>query len=243
MYNIPDYGRYCLIAWCLICGVLSLLGNLTLLSSTLVSNTLKLDKISIVLIQNLAICGLGYTVVIILPTIGSTVAQRWVYGEGWCVITTYSLYLLGFMSTYLIASLNVSKLTVMLFPLRARIRSKRCGVVIATTLWVVNVVMLVVRVVVIKREITFSPIVFTCTFDYRFVPPNLYEISATYSNLIVPLGVILLTAVWLMFLIKRSRSLTRQSVWALWAVSIAYILSYLPFIIFAATRSVKSHSF
>jgi hypothetical protein len=121
MYRVPNYGRYCLITWGLAAGILSFIGNLTLLTSSLVTNTLKLDKVSVVLIQNLAITGLGFTVFIILPTVGSTVAQSWIYGEELCHVTAYILYLLGFLTTYLIASLNISKLTVLLFPLRATV--------------------------------------------------------------------------------------------------------------------------
>ena len=124
-YRVPDYGRYCLMTWCLVTGIFSLLGNLTLLLSSLVSNVLKLDKVSVVLIQNLAVTGIGFTVFIILPTVGSTVEQEWIYGNGLCVVTTYVLYVLGFMTTYLIASLNISKLTVLSFPLRARHTARR----------------------------------------------------------------------------------------------------------------------
>ncbi|XP_063694393.1 G-protein coupled receptor 83-like [Bolinopsis microptera] len=234
-YSVPDYGRYCLITWCLVTGIFSLFGNLALLISSLVS-VLKLDKVSVVLIQNLAVTGVGFTVFIILPTVGSTVEQEWIYGRGLCVVTTYALYILGFMSTYLIASLNISKLTVLLFPLRARLRTKKCGAVISATLWVIVIILIVTSNVVASRDITFSPLVFACTLDYRFIPPNLLEQATLYSNLLVPLGVILATAIWLMLLIRSVRKLTRHIVLVLLAVSIAYILSYLPFIIFAVLR-------
>ncbi|XP_063675198.1 G-protein coupled receptor 83-like [Bolinopsis microptera] len=235
-YSVPDYGRYCLIAWCLVTGIFSLLGNLTLLLCSLVSNALKLDKVSVVLIQNLAIASIGFTVFIILPTVGSTVEQEWIYGNGLCVVTTYVLYVLGFMSTYLIASLNISKLTVLSFPLRARLRTKKCGAVISVTLWVCVIILIIVREVIAKRDIVFSPLVFACILDYRFKPPGPFEQVTFYSNLLVPLGVILATAIWLMLLIRRVRTLTRHGVFALLAVSIAYLLSYLPFIIFAVVR-------
>ena len=236
MYSVPGYGRYCLIAWCLISGLISLFGNLILLVSSFVSNALKLDKVSVVLIQNLAVTGLGFTVFIILPTAGSTFSQRWIYGEGLCVVTTYVLYLLGFLSCYLIACLNVSKLTVLLFPLRARLRSRKWGLIISAILWALTIMMILIRVVLVKREVTFSPLVFTCNFDYRFVPPTVFERVTTYTNLLVPLVIILVTALWLMLYIGRVRTLTRQSVLALFSVSTAYIFSYVPFIVFAATR-------
>ena len=237
-YSVPDYGRYCLIAWCLVTGIFSLLGNLTLLLSSLVSNAIKLDKVSVVLIQNLAIAGIGFTVFIILPTVGSTVEQEWIYGSGMCVVTTYVLYVLGFMTTYLIASLNISKLTVLSFPLRARLRTKKCGAVISVTLWVIVIILIIVREVISKRSIIFSPLVFACILDFRFKAPSPFEQVTLYSNLLVPLGLIVATAIWLMLLIRRVRTLTRHGVFALLAVSIAYILSYLPFIIFAVVRLV-----
>ena len=240
MYRVPDYGRYCVITWCVVAGVSSLLGNLILLISSLVANTLKLDKVSVILIQNLAATGLGFTVFIILPTIGSAATQTWIYGRELCVVTTYALYILGFMTTYLIASLNVSKLTVLLFPLRARLRSRRNGLILSVTLWAITIILVVVRGVEETRDITYNPLVFACYFDYRFKPPTLYEQVTTYTNLMVPLGAILVTAVWLIFFVNRVRILTRKSVLGLFAVSITYILSYLPFIVYAATRSVPA---
>ena len=240
MYQVPDYGRFCLTVWCLLAGTLSLLGNLTLLLSSLVDNALKLDRVSVILIQNLAATGVGYTLLIILPTAGSALAQRWVYGGGLCVVTTYVLYVLGFMNTYLIGCLNLSKLTVMLFPLRARLRSRKLGYIIAATLWVITTALFLVRIIWFKRDVIFSPLVFACTFDYRRQPPGVFETVTFYLNVVTPFVVILVTAGWLMVLIRRVRTLTRQGVIALMAVSIAYILSYVPFLSFSVVRFVIS---
>ncbi|KAL5266909.1 hypothetical protein ACHWQZ_G004076 [Mnemiopsis leidyi] len=235
-YQVPDYGRYCLTGWCLLSGTLSLLGNLTLLFSSLVANALKLDRVSVILIQNLAATGVGYTIFIILPTAGSALTERWVYGTGLCVATSYLLYVLGFMNTYLVGCLNLSKLTVMLFPLRARLRSRRCGYLISAALWFKTTCLFIVRVIWFDRDVTFNPLVFTCSFDYRKQPPGVFERVMFYVNVVTPFGVILVTAGWLMMLIRRVRTLTRQGVVALLVVSVAYILSYLPFLVFPVVR-------
>ena len=230
-YDVPDYGRYLIIAWSIFTGAASLVGNITVLVASLIYNAIKLDKVSVVLIQNLAIADLGYTITIILPTIGSALAQKWFYGRHLCVFTAYTQWEFACMNVVLISALNICKLTCLLYPLRARNRSKRSGYIIAVALWIFSISYTTVMGLVDGGYDTISfdtkiYALFRCAMNFELTMiVRIYAMGTLFTNM----SIIIATTAWLLYFVQKVRGLQKQGVVSLMLISVVFILTYMPY--------------
>ena len=73
--QIVPLGVYCFGA-----TVVGLLGNALVIYSSVVHNAIRLDEVSLLLIQNLAVADIFYTLLRILPTTITYIARKYVLG-------------------------------------------------------------------------------------------------------------------------------------------------------------------
>ena len=55
--EITSAEHVCIVTWCLVCGVVSIVGNTAVLLAASVYRAIRLDKIAVILITNLAVAG------------------------------------------------------------------------------------------------------------------------------------------------------------------------------------------
>ena len=72
--------------FCFIMTFFGILGNGTVLYSTIRYNAIRLDRISLIFVQNLALADMLYTICVILPQLITYIAGRWVLGKVYCVV-------------------------------------------------------------------------------------------------------------------------------------------------------------
>ena len=72
--------------FCFLMTLVGLLGNGTVVYSSLRYNTIRLDKVSLIFIQNLAVADILYTVCVILPQFATYAAGGWVLGDAYCMV-------------------------------------------------------------------------------------------------------------------------------------------------------------
>lgn len=154
--TIGPLQRYALIAWTILCVTFAVLGNTLVLLAALRYKAIKLDRVSVILISHLAAADLCYTVVGILPTIPTLLLQRWVFGPVLCSVQYYTIYVFLLADVILVCSLNVSKLTCLLCPFSARVRSHRAGRVIALGIWTALLVLSCPLVQVCRHAMTIN---------------------------------------------------------------------------------------
>ena len=104
--------------WCHISLLLGLLGNSYVLYSTILYKAIKLDKLSVWIIQNLAVSDLISSVIVLIPVIISLYADsNWVLGDTFCK-TSFGYKYVGIVANMvLINILSFNKLARCLFPL------------------------------------------------------------------------------------------------------------------------------
>ena len=124
--EFDSVSRIFLVGWNVISVLLSLLGNTFVLVASKHGKAVKLDRVSIVLLENLAVSDIGISLFTILPPL------FWLYilNPGSCYATYVTTWLSKitivpawtFMTTgiLLLPFLNCCKLFSLLFPLRAR---------------------------------------------------------------------------------------------------------------------------
>ena len=105
--------------WCHLSLFLGLLGNSYVLHSTIVYRAIKLDKLSVWIIQNLAVSDLINAVIVLIPVLISLYADsNWVLGETFCKISFGYKYLGIVANMVLINILSINKMIRCLFPLK-----------------------------------------------------------------------------------------------------------------------------
>ena len=75
--------------FCFLMIFFGLLGNGTVLYSSMRYNAIRLDKASLILIQNLAVADILYTICDILPQFVTYIAGRWVLGKVYCFMSAH----------------------------------------------------------------------------------------------------------------------------------------------------------
>ena len=227
MADWSEVGRVCIISWLLVSGVISLVGNLIVFLAATAFGAIKLDKIAVILIANLAVADLGTSLTAILPSVGSAVAERWVYGDFFCSATNYIESLLAAASIGLTCALSVAKLTSLLFPFKARTRTKRTGYMMAGVIWVLAALPILPDIF-FPRQINFDKIIFRCdTSELKELDVWLAPLKSIFLCFI-PFGIVTLSTLWLVYFVHKVRGLQKQSVLTNILISTVFLTSFLP---------------
>ena len=220
--------RYSLATYCFITAIFAAAGNTVVLVASMKYKCIKLDRVSNILIRNIAIADLAYSLCIMLQVGLALCFNTWPYGDGrdvLCHISTYLQHALAFTDINLICALNIAKLTCIMFPLKARLRSFRMGVVISAVVWLVaNLYPLQA----VDRAVYFDYRSYRCgyvhTQDYwEWLDP--VNISLFLH---LPTIIVLITTIWLLFNVRKVTGAHKQAVFTMLPVSIVFCLSYAP---------------
>ena len=123
--------------WCHLSFLLGLAGNTYVVYSTVFHRAIKLDKLSIWIIQMLAVSDLANTVLVLVPVIISLYADStWILGDTFCNLSFVYKYLGYIANVILINALAFNKMMRCLFPLRNMncSRSQRWSVAMVTVI-------------------------------------------------------------------------------------------------------------
>ena len=113
-------------AWCHICLVLGLQGNIFVLHGTIVHNAIKLDAMSKWIIKNLAVFDIFNCMFVLLPVLIIQYAGNvWILGNTFCKVSAAYRYSFLIANIFLINALSSNKLYRCLFPLRDLVPSRR----------------------------------------------------------------------------------------------------------------------
>ena len=116
--HVSTAGRSLLISWCSATLILCLTGNIIILFATLRHKAIKLDKTSVLLIKNIAVCDLAMGVFGVHPTLVTLVYGSWPYGNLGCKIFYYIDGPVSYVSAVLlVCSLQLNKIHTIVYPL------------------------------------------------------------------------------------------------------------------------------
>ena len=220
-------SRIFLTSWSITSVLLSLLGNTFVLVASKHGKAIKLDRVSIVLLENLAFADIGTSLTSMLPPFlwlfilnpGSGYSA---YVKTWLSRITMVPSLI-FMSagTSLVSFLNCCKLFSLLFPLRARTWRYRDGYKIAAVVWT------------ILTLTTFISWMASQGFGYAVV----MAISATGISLL--LLVVLTSTIGLLLKVHKARGLKKEGVFSIVLVSAVFFVCFTPMFISNVLDSIN----
>jgi len=221
----PDPIRYFLTIWSILAATLSFAGNTVVLVASRKFRALKVDKVSVKLIENLAVADLGYTLVGIIPTIGALIANNWIYGRQFCVVNKVLTNIFFNMTTLLVSLLSVSKLTCLLFPIHARTRRSRHAVILVTLVWVLVTTYSVVSTAVSNPELYYDTVTFQCWVNYT----NRIPFGTILVGWMLLMNVIIIiSTTWLLVQVKILTLGLKKGAIAIVVISVIFTIATLP---------------
>ncbi|KAL5267389.1 hypothetical protein ACHWQZ_G004434 [Mnemiopsis leidyi] len=227
-------ARVILAIWSLTVMTFCVFGNLFVLLSSLRKKSIKLDRVSVTIIRNIALVDIGFSVSIGL-TLVSIIHNSWPFGHLICVISNYWSLYFGISEICLICSLNLSKLIILLNPLRAKSRKKIMGVFISSAMWIIPLFNVIPNIF-LGRLVEFRLSFFRCEgyFEGQFF--ELMPLLSVVLFMLVPMMLVAVGIVWLLLYVRKVCGLHRQGIVTILGISTCYFLSFLPWGLFYILR-------
>ena len=227
-------SRVSLAIWTLTVMTFCVFGNLFVLISSLKNKSIKLDRVSVTIIRNIALVDIGFSVNMAV-TLVSIIQNSWQLGHLLCIISNYWSLYFGIAEICLICSLNLSKLNVLLYPLQAKSRRKITGVFISAAMWVVPLLNVIPNIF-LGRIVEFRLSFFRCEgyFEGRFF--KLIPLINVVLFMLVPMLLVAVGIVWLLLYLRKVSGLQRQGIATILGISSCYFLSFLPWGLFYILR-------
>ena len=131
----------CQIAWGQISFILGVLGNIFTLYATTPHNAIKLDKMSIWIIKNLAVADICNCFLVVFPILlyqYGNITQLQMFGDTINKILACYRYIFFVANLFLVNILSLNKLLRCLFPLRNLVPTKRQKIIVTMTTLIVS---------------------------------------------------------------------------------------------------------
>ena len=230
--------RYLLIIFNILIVLLGVFGNSIVLFVSKKYNALKMDKVSVVLLESLAAADILTTLMAFLPMGVTLIADQWVLGEVLCGFGGYFAIVPVLTEIYLIMTITCHRLHVLNNSLRTGTLESKTGYIISSVIW--GFAFFLALLGTIQNKITFRSASLNC---YSVNTPSDHGTDMwTQSFLVLTVFLIpTLTLVfgnfWILFIVAEShgrvgeRALPgRKAVITTALVSGCFILSYGPYI-------------
>ena len=239
--DLSYYERVIVLTWNSLISFTSVVGNTIVLVSSIKYNAIHLDRVSIILIRNLAAADLGLGLLLVNYSVNAAMGKSAVpLSLCWAWTITASLFV-GVGSNFL-AGLNLNKVSVLLFPLRSKNRSFKRGYIIAGVIWaimsaVLTTLVVYMRVYDLHSAIMYNKYTFRCNVrdPGKFLQGLLSSMQLWFT--IIPLVCVVVTTIWMGCFVKRTSGIQRQTVCTLLLVSVLFFLTLTPAMVFFASTA------
>lgn len=236
----PNDYKWIVITWNSFIAFISVVGNVIVLVSSLKYNAIHLDRVSIVLIRNLAAADLGFGLMILPKTVNAAMGRN-VWGCNFCRFNTLmSFFFAGVGSTFL-AGLNINKLTVLIFPIRSNAQSYKRGKIISCVVWALPTAIIIAAVTyahfsALRYVAEFNMHTFDCEVnDPDILSKQILEIAYRISFTLIPMLCVIVTTIWMGGLVRKVSGIQRQTVRTLLVISVTFCFSLIPSTVISAT--------
>ena len=228
--------------WCHMSLLLGLLGNSFVIYSTFYHKAIKLDKLSVWIIQNLAVSDLiANNILILIPVIISLYANnRWVLGDTFCTVMFIYKYTGSVANVFLINTLAFNKIMRCLFPLRNLDCSKKQR-------WSITVISIIVAMIlplyffygaIVERIfiVDFSAAQCMCRSN-RTAFPKSWHVYFDYLTTILLNGLpcltlLLMTTFLVIYAVKKTRNrVNKVNIVIVLLVTASFLISVFPYFI------------
>ena len=237
--ELSDTVKHALASWSILTVLLSILGNTVVLIASLKHKAIKFDKVSVILIENIAVADLLDVFLVVLPTTVAILSDQAEvakffrenrFGQVVCFIVAHFQYLLPLASSVMICALNVSKLLCLMSPLQSHTRSPRTGRVIAFVAWTTYLIRFLATVIAHDSPAYGYYIeAFRCHIDDRTKPILLIDTVMGVLTVMIPGLILVSTLSFLLYYVHKVAGLTRQAVLVNIIITSVFVVSFAPY--------------
>ena len=225
-----DLERYTLITWSSLSLLVNLIGNSIILLATLRYKAIKLDSVSVVLIQNIAVSDILMGLNSIFPILASLIADKWIFGDFLCYVQHYMKVPIFLSAELLICAMHINKLSCLAFPLASISKKHTTGRILALAMWALACVIPSVQLYVDWASITFDYRLYRCHYVFRaphiwrWARPLLIITITILPNILVLLS----TAALMIFVWRKRGKINLQGAVTSVYVGLAYLIAFGP---------------
>ena len=117
--------------------IFGLIGNTTVIYASIRYGVLKLDKVSLIFIQNLAVADIFYILTTVFPSFLTYSAGEWVLGKGWCFMQAQLRLVPAIANCLLVLAITLYRMV--LFTVPSRSLSTKSGTICSVFIWAVAI--------------------------------------------------------------------------------------------------------
>jgi hypothetical protein len=236
--------RVLLTLLCFIMAFFGILGNGTVLYSSIRYNAIRLDRVSLLLVQNLAVADLLYTIFAIIPQLITTFAGRWVLGKIYCFISAQLTFIPATVNSLTVLLISIYRLWVVTHPFSGA-KEIRVRIILVVT-WILSSAGTIISLAY-KSSSTFNPVNGKCSsgFYENYKAMVIFKVALTLLALIPLFMIIIVNTVLFFIAVKSSRKLQYNSpanykaLVMVCALSGLFITSWVPYVVYTLMKSRK----
>ena len=230
--------RYLWTSWLFFVLLSSLLGDSIILIASRKYGAIKLNRIILLFIEQIAACDMTLSVLYIVFTLVPLISNRWMFGTTLCVLRVYLVYSLTTASVLLICAMVTCKLLLVRGILRALSWTIRQIQIVCAGIWGLALYLPVTFLVLGKNDVSFDYRVYTCNYRFTAEPWKKWlKIASSVTLGFVPNILIVTATVMLVLHLRRARTASRQcrglirsqGIITVVLTAIIYTISILPF--------------
>ena len=228
--------------YCTLVTVLGILGNSTVIYSSIRYNSIKLDRISLLFVQHLAVADILTVIIVVIPISTTFIAGKYVLGSGYCFLSAHFVFYPGAVNSLVVLSISAYRARMITSPLTSV--SKTTALMLIAVIWVVGCVGTVISLA-FGSSAVFDPVSVACTSDIYTVGGVATLCFSVLVGIIVflpLLAVTILNSVQIVIAFKNaSRYDQFPNFWGLVTVcslSGLYLISWVPFIVYTVFQSI-----
>ena len=225
--TITDPERYVLISWSSLSLLGSVFGNSLILLAKIRYKAIRLDKVSVELIKNIAVSDLMMGLFAVHPSLVALVYNAWPYGTLLCKITYYIAGPISYVAAVLqVCALHLNKIYTLAFPLRAVGRSRKLGYKICAVVWLLTALNPISLIAVDSSDVQFEYRAYRCMYGYSAPIWKRLLLSNVIIFNLLPNIIVAVTTVSLMVIVKRARGrVNKQGIFTALYVGLAYLIA------------------
>ena len=240
--EVPAGSRYCLIAWCSVVLLVGISGNILILSASMRYKVIRLNRVSVTLIKNIALSDLGAAVFVIHPPLVSLIYRKWPYGRTFCLLFHYMQVPIVQSAELLICALNISKLTTLIYPLRSLCRSRESAYKISALIWILSASFPSVQLIVDMQDVYYDHLLHRCVYSYRAPVWDTLLPLLSLALVALPNLIVLCTSIALLVWVKKCTGRTnKQGVLTALYVGFVYLVAFVPLGMYTLYKGIADH--
>ena len=202
--------RISLLVYLLIVLLSSLIGDTLILLSSTRRNAFKLNRFLVSVMQHIAVGDIVESMSLVLPTLVSVTANRWIFGD-FSRVFNFVSSVSSMSNSVLMCLLTTSKLIMLKFPRPSRNWSKKHAHCICILVWLTALVVAVIITFFLSTRPVFLYIYYIASLDLLSKTSSDFDTARVFLFTIMPTFIVMMTTVFILHHLCVSRRKSRRS--------------------------------